>query len=118
MRLPWLGTGIHRASANASLVRETAVAILEGHDYRGMVGNAELWAQPAETWGSTLVADVARKDWPVANPGWSVEQAVGAMDGADVDALPVLADDGTFVGLVTISDIIRLDEILESDSET
>ncbi len=94
------------------LVRETSVPVLEGSAYRGMISSDDLQARDPGEWDSTLVGDVAHEDWPTALPDWTVEQAVRAMEEADVDALPVLTREGSFVGIVTNAEIVRLDEIL------
>jgi CIC family chloride channel protein len=96
------------------LTRETAVPVLDGSHYVGMISNLDLTERPAATWSEVLVGDVAHADWPVAGLGWTLEQAVRTMEGADVDALPVLDDSGAFIGMLTRADIFRLDEILNA----
>ncbi len=44
--------------------------------------------------------------------GWRIGQAVELMDACDRDVLGVVDDQGRFVGLVTTTDLMRLDEIL------
>ncbi len=94
------------------LVRETSVPVLDGDRYCGMVSSSDLRDRAPETWDETSVGGVAHLDWPVARPDWTLEQAIRAMDAHDVDALAVIDDDGAFVGIVTQTDIVRLDEIL------
>jgi CBS domain-containing protein len=100
------------------LVRETAVPVLDGNRYLGMVGNADLRDHPSEEWSEVLVGAVAHGDWPTAAPDWTIEQALRAMEEADVDALPVLDGGGGFIGTVTRDDIIRLDQILGSADDS
>lgn len=94
------------------LVRETSVPVLDADTYVGMICSDDLQARPPAEWEATLVGDVAHEEWPTALPNWTVEQAVRSMEGADVDTIPVIADDGSFVGVVTTAEIVRLDEIL------
>jgi CBS domain-containing protein len=52
-----------------------------------------------------------RVDFPTAAPGWRLREALSAMEAADVDLLPVV-DNGRYVGVVTTSEILKLDDIL------
>jgi CIC family chloride channel protein len=96
------------------LTRETSVPVLDGEHYLGMISSDDLRAHAPETWSDAKVGDVADTQWPKAQPDWTLEMALRAMDSADVDALPVLDSSGSFIGIVTSTDIIRLDEILGS----
>lgn len=101
------------------LTRETSVPVLDGQRYLGMVSSDHLREHPPEQWAETEVGDVLDTEWPTASPDWTLEMALRAMDTADVDALPVLDDQRSFIGIVTSADIVRLDEILgSSDSDT
>ena len=40
------------------------------------------------------------------------------METADVDQLPVVQDNGGFVGIVSTADLLKLDEILEQTGDT
>ncbi len=96
------------------LTRETSVPVLDGHRYLGMISSETLRNRPPETWADTAVRDVLDSTWPDARPEWTLETALRAMEGADVDALPVLDDGASFIGIVTTADIVRLDEILDA----
>jgi CBS domain-containing protein len=50
---------------------------------------------------------------PTARPGWTLGQALAAMERADIDRLPVVDDNGLFVGIVSTSQILKLDDILD-----
>ncbi len=103
------------------LTRETSVPVHDGQQYLGMVSSAHLREHAPEQWSEIEVGDVLDVQWPAATPGWTLEMALRAMDAADVDALPVLDQRGSFIGIVTSADIVRLDEILGSadpDGET
>lgn len=94
------------------LVREPSVAVLDGARYLGMVSSDELHEHDPETWPDVTVGDVLDDDWPTARPSWNLEDAIRAMDSAGEEVLPVLDDTGTFIGVVTSADIVRLDTIL------
>lgn len=100
------------------LTRETSVPVLDGRHYLGMVSSDDLREHPPERWGDLAVGDVLHAAWPAARPDWTLETALRTMDGADVDTLPVLDDAGSFIGVVTSADIVRLDEILGSADGT
>jgi len=99
------------------LVRETSVPVVEGAHYRGMVSSDDLREHLPSTWADIAVAEVLHAEWPVAGPAWTLEDAMRAMDTADVEVLPVLDDAGSFVGVVSSADIVRLDAILETTEE-
>ncbi len=75
------------------------------------MGIEELQAVPQDQWDSEHVGDHMRTDFPAANPAMSVRDALTLMGDADVDLLPVL-DGNAFVGVVTTTEIFKLDEIL------
>ncbi len=93
------------------LTRKVDVPVVDGDHYLGMVSVHDLQAANEEDWSVATVADVLNDEWPLGSTEWTLEQAITAMEDADVDVLPV-ADGDTFVGIVTTSDIVRLDEIL------
>jgi signal-transduction protein with cAMP-binding, CBS, and nucleotidyltransferase domain len=95
--------------------REKAVAVVDGASYRGILGMDELRAVPQERWETEQVGNHMRTDFPVARPDMVVRDALALMEQADVDLLPVL-DGETFVGVVTTTEILKLDEILGQTS--
>jgi CBS domain-containing protein len=97
------------------LVREPSVAVLDGRDYLGMISADDLREHEPQTWDDLTVGEVAHTDWPTARPDWALEDAMHSMDRTDVDTLPVLDDDGAFIGVITATDIIRLDTIIGTD---
>ena len=93
------------------LTRKVDVPVVDGDRYLGMVSVHDLQAAGEQDWSVATVGDVVNDRWPVGSTEWTLEQAITAMEDADVDVLPV-ADGDIFVGIVTTSDIVRLDEIL------
>jgi CIC family chloride channel protein len=93
------------------LTRKVDVPVVDGDRYLGMVSVHDLQAASGLDWSEATVGDVVNDRWPVGSTRWTLEEAITAMEDADVDVLPV-ADGETFVGIVTTSDIVRLDEIL------
>lgn len=98
------------------LSRQTAACVVDGSTYRGLVRLADLTEVGRDRWGDALVGEIARHDVATASPGWTLEDAVEAMQAADLDLLPV-TDGGRFVGIVTLNDAIRLDQILRRTSD-
>lgn len=93
-------------------LRLRAVPVVDGGTYRGMVHLDDIAHQPRATWEATAVGDVVREAGVTAEVGWTLEQAVHAMEEHDLDRLAVL-DDGAFVGLVTTGEVLKLDSILD-----
>ena len=50
------------------------------------------------------------------SPGWSVDRAIRLMREREVDRLPVVRD-GQIVGVITINDLLSLEEILDTISQ-
>ena len=98
--------------------RQKSVPVVDdGHQYLGMARLDELDGVDEAGWEVTAVSAVARTDLPTGRPDWSLRQAVEAMQTADVDRLPVVDSGGRFIGVVSTSEILKLDEILgETDS--
>ena len=86
--------------------------VVDGGRYMGLVRSAELAAVPRNEWRRTTVKDVVRDDVPTGRPEWKLRDAIAAMESADIDVLPVTDDEGRFVGVVSTSEILKLDEIL------
>lgn len=93
--------------------REPVVAVVEGGRYRGMCFLEDAVTVERERWAVTPVREVMRTEVPCPGPGSSLRGAVAAMDRHDLDLLPVVDDEGGFVGLVRWSEIVKLDDVLE-----
>ena len=98
--------------------RQKSVPVVdESHQYLGMARMDELDTVDEKDWEVTAVSAIARNDLPTGRPEWTLREAVEAMQAADVDRLPVLDSSGRFIGVVSTSEILKLDEILgEADS--
>ena len=93
--------------------RQKSVPVVDdSHQYLGMARVDELDRVDEEEWETTPVTAIARDDLPTGRPDWTLREAVGAMQAADVDRLSVVDPSGRFVGVVTTSEILKLDEIL------
>ncbi len=98
---------------HVSQLRLRAVPVVDGAAYFGMSYLEDIAALPRQEWTATPVARVARTDGPTAQVSWTLGDAVHAMEAADVDRLAVLDEADAYVGLVTTSEILKLDDILE-----
>lgn len=96
--------------------RSRAMPVTNLSEYLGMVRLEDVADVPREERASRTVADVLRSDIAVGRSSWTLRRAVEAMEAADVDQIPVV-DGGAFVGVVTMDDILNLDEILDATSE-
>jgi CIC family chloride channel protein len=92
--------------------RERAVAVVDGVRYLGVMRIEELQAVPEDRWASEEVGRHMRTDFPVVAPVALVRDALALMEEADVDLLPVV-DGEAFVGVVTTTEILKVDEILD-----
>ena len=94
--------------------RQQSTAVVDGQTYLGIVTSDQVHAIDRDAWATTNVAAIMRTDVPTASLDWALGDAMRAMDDAGTDRLAVIADDG-FVGVITAADLVRLDEILETD---
>ena len=100
------------------MTRETVVPVVDGSRYLGLIGLGALASVPRATWAETTVDEVMDDRAPVGRPSWTVEEALRSMQAADLSLLPVVDEEGRFVGVVTTGDIVRLDEILEQTEQS
>ena len=94
------------------MTRHTTVPVIDGDHFLGLIALDDLASVPRTEWPVTKVGEVLAPHQPRAKASWTIEQAVRAMDDADLDVLGVVDDQDRFVGLVTTADLVRLDEIL------
>ena len=92
--------------------RQRAVAVVDGARYLGMARAEDLSDLDRTTWLETTVAEVTATDAPAVGLDRRVGDALRAMDDAGTDQVAV-TDGGRYVGVVTMDDIVRLDDILD-----
>ena len=93
--------------------RQTIVPVVDGSEYLGMVLLDDLRDLHRDDWATTTVAAIARNDLPTADTGWTLRDAVAAMEDAETTRLAVCAGDRLYIGVVDQADIIELDGILD-----
>jgi CIC family chloride channel protein len=96
--------------------RARSIPVLEGDRYLGLVRLGDVAGTPPEERAERRVRDVLRTDVPTASSDWSLRRAVEAMEAADVDQLG-LVDDGLFRGVIPMSVVFDLEQILEATAE-
>ncbi len=93
--------------------RARVVPVVDGSRYLGLCSVEACTAIDRSEWENVTVADVLDADAPKASPSWSIRDAVVAMEQSDNDMLAVTDDDGTFIGVVVESEIVKLGQILD-----
>ena len=93
--------------------REREVPVVDGGTYLGLCTLERVSDVDRDQWESTPISDVMRVDIDAGRPSWTLRDAVAAMGDARVTVLPVCDADGTFIGVVPESEIVKLDEILD-----
>jgi CIC family chloride channel protein len=93
-------------------LRLQRVPVVDASIYCGVVALDDIAAVPRAQWAMKMVSDVMRTDWPTADVRWTLGQAVEVMEHRQVDRLAVL-DNDTFIGVVTMGEILKLDAILD-----
>lgn len=92
--------------------RQQAVAVVDGDAYLGLVGVEEVAAVDRDAWATTPASAVMRTDVPVADLSWVLRDAAAAIEAAGTDRIAV-CDGGTYVGVITASDLVALDTVLD-----
>ena len=93
--------------------RERIVPVVDGEQFLGLARLEDISELDRAEWESTVVGDRMATNLPVAQPSWTLRDAVAAMGSAEIDLLAVTGPNGAFVGVVTEDDILKLDEILD-----
>jgi predicted transcriptional regulator len=93
--------------------RTREVPVVDGTRYLGICALSDIADLDRSVWDTTTVAEVISDDVPVGQISWTLRDVVAALSGSSYDVLPVVDPDGTFVGIVTEAEIVRLDEILD-----
>jgi CBS domain-containing protein len=95
----------------AQLMREANVGILpvvEDGQVCGVITDRDLVVRALAVGAdltSTPVGECATGDPVVAHPDWSLDQAMDAMARAQIGRLPVIDDDNTLAGMVTLGSL-------------
>jgi chloride channel protein, CIC family len=98
--------------------RQTSVPVVDGARYLGLARLRECNAVSRDRWEETAVRDVMVTDVPTGSAGWTIREALVAMEAADTDILPVIDPEGLFIGVATTGGILKLDEILAQTEES
>jgi CIC family chloride channel protein len=96
--------------------RQHSAAVVDGDRFRGLVCAEDLTTVDRGAWATTTVAEIVRRDVPVATPSTPLRNAIRAMDAAGLDRLAV-CDDDRFVGVITAAGLVQLDELLEQTKD-
>lgn len=93
--------------------RLLSVPVVDGATYLGVASLHDLTALDPDRWATTPVREVMDDELPTIALGSTVGDALALLEEADADRLAVVDDHG-FVGVVSTSEILRLDEVLEA----
>jgi CBS domain-containing protein len=91
--------------------RRQGGVVVDGDHYCGTLSVEDVARLDRSRWQSTPVRAVMRTDIPTAEPSWPLRDAIHVMEDKGVDRL-VVCDRGKFVGVVTASELVQVDEIL------
>lgn len=94
---------------------QQSVAIVEHDTYLGIATAEAVGGVAPDAWATTKVGDIMRTDVPVANSVWLLGDAIRAIEDSGIDRIAV-CDSGTFVGVITATDLVELDEVLDRTS--
>ncbi|MEZ5235143.1 MAG: chloride channel protein [Acidimicrobiales bacterium] len=92
--------------------RERSVPVVDGNRFLGLMGLDQLQDLPHEVWETELVGGHLTGDVEALGPGATLNDAIALLSERDVDVVAVV-DDEQFVGVVTMAEIVKLEEILD-----
>lgn len=98
--------------------RQPSVPVVDGARYLGLCSIDALSEIDRAHWETTTVSTVLDSGPPSARPSWNLRDAMAAMDYWEVDQLAVTDESGTFIGVVYMSEIVKLGEILDETDTT
>ena len=93
--------------------RERIVPVVEGERFLGLARLEDVSELSRDVWEETTISEHMATNIPVGQPSWTLRDAVAAMGEAEIDVLAVTDGNGTFIGVVSEDDILKLDEILD-----
>jgi CIC family chloride channel protein len=93
--------------------RTRVVPVVDGATYKGMCALEAVLEVDRSEWETTAVGDLVDLELPAARPGWTLGDAMAAMEKADCELLAVVDDGGSFIGTVDAAEILKLEEILD-----
>lgn len=93
--------------------RQRVVPVVDGSKYLGLCSLEDASAVDRDHWEEETIGSIMVDDRPVANPSWSLRDALAAMDAAGADLVAVVDEGGNFAGVVYESEIVKLSEILD-----
>jgi CIC family chloride channel protein len=96
--------------------REKAVAVTDGATYLGIMRIEELQLVRQDQWSEEVVGAHLRADFPTLTTNTTIRDALTLMEQHDLDLLPVV-DGADFIGVVTTTEILKLDEILDQTGD-
>jgi CIC family chloride channel protein len=98
--------------------KSRTVPIVDDGRYVGMVSLRDLGSVPPEQWDATPVTALMHADHPVLAPTQRLRDAVAMMRATEAERAAVVVDGG-IVGTLQMSDVLRLEQILDTlDEET
>ena len=104
------------ATQFAIRAKARTLPVVEEGRYVGMASLGALGDVPHDTWESTPVVAITARDHPALRPTDRLNVALARMRDADVDRAAVV-DAGRIVGILTTSEVIRVEQILDTVDE-
>lgn len=118
-KVPWVSPALSVAEfLDSPMSAETGMlpVVQQDGQYVGVFQVEDLRKLPQDQWSQTTIRDVVPEGGPVARVRWLLRDAMLAMAEAGVDSIPVL-DGNDFVGMVTVRETLKLEEMLRSPSK-
>jgi chloride channel protein, CIC family len=97
--------------------KSRVMPIVEDGRYAGMLSLSAIAEVSPERWNAVRVGEVMRRDAPTLTMGQSLRDALSVMRGAGLERAAVVNRDGGIVGMLQSSDILQLEQILDTVSE-
>ena len=92
--------------------RTPVVPVVDQNQFLGLCSIHDAASVPRDDWDSVPVTEILDSSTLTGRLNWSIRDAVAAMGRERTDLLVIVDDEGGFVGVVSESEIVKLDEIL------
>jgi predicted transcriptional regulator len=108
---------LHDLATNFAVrAKARTLPVADDGRYIGMAALNALGGVAHETWDATPVSSITAEDHPTLRPSDHLAAALAKMRDASVDRAAVV-EDGRIVGILTTSEVIRVEQILDTVGE-
>jgi CIC family chloride channel protein len=96
---------------------QAAAPVVDDDRLVGVVTLSDVGHLPRAQWETTSISEVMRVDHPAGRTTWTLRDAVTVMEADGAEVLPIVDADDRYVGLLTTSAVLALDDLLDQTDD-